>query len=284
MRRVSEYDAFGPWIQQVTSSEDLPRLFRGAGIIPEAQRLVLKLPRLIERRNATPDTHLYDHLIAVGAANLTILSRHDDRYHTVDVPLDRIAALVDTTNLLDGHLGVFTVDGAVALVPYNAADPKPMATLIELVRGLYLPSSVPADSFPVPGAPALDVEDTGLLTAYANTVAAEPGMRLVCDIARRVVQRHVRRTTLHASLWLADHRETQVLHRREWFSYGNDKVLSMGRTVLPHARINQVRTFAHERFRDVNVIAVDAGNASLAFPVPAGPATTTLLGHLNAVR
>lgn len=280
MYRVSEYDAFGPWIQEVHDVDDLPRLYRDAGIELAAQRLVLKLPRAIERRNATPDMHLYDHLIAVGAANLTILSRRGDIYDRADVPLRDITAITDSANLLDGHLTFSTVDGAVVDVAYNAADPKPVAGLVRLLRDVYLPDGVPADSFAVPGEPQLGVDDIGLLTAYASTREMEPQMRLMCDVARRVVKRRPRRATLHASLWLADSRETQVLHRRDWFTYGNDKVISMARTVLPHERISQVRVVAHERYPDVNELIVDSGRSSLAFPIPAGPATTTLQEHL----
>ena len=61
--RVSEYDAFGPWIDEVFAPEDVPRLFRNHALDFDAARLVLKVPRDIVRRDATPDMDLYDYLL-----------------------------------------------------------------------------------------------------------------------------------------------------------------------------------------------------------------------------
>ena len=71
MHVISEYDAFGPWIYEVHNVDELPRLYQNAGIDPTTCSLVLKIPRNIERRDATPDMHLYDHLVSAAAATST---------------------------------------------------------------------------------------------------------------------------------------------------------------------------------------------------------------------
>ncbi len=53
--RVSEYDRFGPWIDEVLDLEDVPALFRDHAIDFDTARLVLKVPREIARRDATAD-------------------------------------------------------------------------------------------------------------------------------------------------------------------------------------------------------------------------------------
>lgn len=58
--RVSEYDRFGPWIDEVLDLEDVPRLFRSHPVDFDAARLVLKVPRDIARRDANAAMNLYD--------------------------------------------------------------------------------------------------------------------------------------------------------------------------------------------------------------------------------
>ncbi|BDZ60782.1 hypothetical protein GCM10025873_05730 [Demequina sediminis] len=74
-RPVSEYDRFGPWIDRVETEADVPRLFRPHGVDLAAARLVLKVPRNVARRDASPDMDLYDHLLVLGRDSLTVLSR-----------------------------------------------------------------------------------------------------------------------------------------------------------------------------------------------------------------
>lgn len=70
-----EYDAFGPWVDPVRSAEEVPPLYRDHPVDLAASRLVLKVPRDIARRDATPDMDLYDHLLVLEADALTVLSR-----------------------------------------------------------------------------------------------------------------------------------------------------------------------------------------------------------------
>ena len=42
--RVSEFDRFGPWIDEVTDAEDVPRLFRDQVADPRAPRTVVVVP------------------------------------------------------------------------------------------------------------------------------------------------------------------------------------------------------------------------------------------------
>lgn len=55
----------------VTSREEIPPLYRGHGFDLARARLVLKLPRNVARRDATPSMDLYDHLVIVDDAALT---------------------------------------------------------------------------------------------------------------------------------------------------------------------------------------------------------------------
>jgi hypothetical protein len=293
VRRTAEFDAFGPWIDEVRTKPELPRLYRDAGIDPAAHRLVLKIPRAIERRNANPDMHLYDFLIAVGTGSVTVLRRRDDWYDRAHLPIEQIIAIEDSVSILDGRLTVHTADGAATVISYNALDPSPIQRLTRLLRKLYLPPrgntrTVPASRLPLD----LGSEDIGLVTAYRQVLDAEPGMRLISAARREVVGsafgrtsrafRLLRPVTLHATVTVADDREIQLLHRRDRLSQGRDKVHSIARTVLPRTGVAGARVRPHETYRHVNVVTICSEDAALDFPVHTGAETDALLALLSA--
>ena len=45
--RVSEYDAFGPWVYMIDEDHPLPSLFAPCVENPEAYRMLFKIPRNI---------------------------------------------------------------------------------------------------------------------------------------------------------------------------------------------------------------------------------------------
>jgi hypothetical protein len=287
--RTREFDRFGPWIDEVRTVEDLPRLFRGAGLDPAAYRLVLKIPRDVERRDATADMHLYDYLLAVDEESFVVLARRDHTYDAVRLPLDRIAAIRDSVHLLDGRLDVFTIDGGVVSVGYNGAGDGRILDLIRLLRRGYLPEGPAGGADPYPYPPRLDLgrQEAGLVTDFERIMTREPRMRLLTVGGRQVVTpispaerlyRRVQPLTLLASITVTDDRELQVIHHRSAFSRGGDD-LSLAHTVLPHARISGIHATRHQRYLGVHVVTVQAGAARFDFPSLAGPATDALLAR-----
>ncbi|WP_433796823.1 hypothetical protein [Actinoplanes sp. CA-252034] len=283
-----EFDRFGPWIDEVRDFDDVPRLYRRAAVDPAAYRLVLKVPRDIERRNAHPGMHLYDHLIAVDEENLTVLARRDDDYDTHRIPHDRIVAISDSVRLLNGLLTVHTVDGPVVAVRYNGSANGPVRELIALLRRWYLPPGTPGTpggDDPYRVEPVLGRADTGLLTDYHRMIAREPGMRLVNVADRQVVtplspvgrlRDRVWPTILHASIVVADEREIQVIHRRDWFT-GTGDDLSLARTVVARSRITGVQVRPHEAYQGVQILTVQAGAAHLEFFLASGSLVEAIL-------
>ncbi|KUL40069.1 hypothetical protein [Actinoplanes awajinensis] len=281
-----EFETFGPWIHRVRAAADLPRLYRDSGIEPAACRLVLKVPRNIDRRHATPDMHLYDQLVAVEPETLTVLTRHGDGYGTVRLPLDRIVAIEHSTRMLDGRLILHTAESGPVVITYNGASQELVEDLVLVLRETYLPfgpAPVVARSHPEA---YLGVPDGALVTAYRRTVAREPGMRLYSAVYRRpvmpvLVRQRLWPATLHASIVLADDRELQVIHRRDWFSRGGDDH-SLALTVLPRLRIIGYELEPHHRYRGVSTVTLHAAGATLlAFPMPDGPEVAAFLTALG---
>ena len=100
--RSSEWDAFGPWILPVTREEDVPRAFRSYPFGFDERGRILKVPRNIERRDASPGMHLYDQMLITDRDRLTILTRVDDGHAVSRVPSASIVAVEFGTELLQG--------------------------------------------------------------------------------------------------------------------------------------------------------------------------------------
>lgn len=150
---VSEYDRFGPWVDKVDEEGDVPHLYRDYPIDFSSEPLVLKVPRNIARRNATPDMDLYNHLIVLGQQDLTVLSRRvskssraadaaasdetgragrsaarerassdsSDGYNVVTIARADVVAIRTSLNLLDGRLMVSTAEGTPIVVSYSGS-------------------------------------------------------------------------------------------------------------------------------------------------------------------
>ncbi|MBO3742945.1 hypothetical protein [Actinoplanes flavus] len=276
MRSTAEFDAFGPWIDEVTDVDGLPRLYRDSGLDPRAHRLVLKVPRDIERRNADPHMHLYDYVIAVGDEVLTVLIRREDSYGTAVIPLDRIAAVRDSVRLLDGRLTIHTLDGPALTIPYNGSAGGAVRDLIRVLREAYLPAGRSGAADPYRADPHVGPEDIGLLTAYRRLIDREPGMRLLNVSYRQHLRHRMRLVVMPASIVVGDDHEWQILHRRDWFTQSRDD-LSLARTILPRARIDHLWARPHERYQHVHVIAVRSGATTLEIPVVPGPFSEALV-------
>jgi hypothetical protein len=77
-------------------------------------------------------------------------------------------------------------------------------------------------------------------------------------------------TILHASIVATDDREIQVIHRHDWFT-GAGVAPSLARTVLPRARITDIRARPHELYENVHTLTIEAGEARLELHVTDGP-------------
>ncbi|KGM03699.1 hypothetical protein [Cellulomonas cellasea] len=150
MTSTAEYDAFGPWIDEVRSPQDVPRLFRAHPLDLDAVHLVLKVPRNISRRDATADMDLYDHLIVLADDELSVLTRLDaltdageppasvyDQalgYRTWSSRPGDVVALRDVTSMLDARLDLLTQDGRALTVRYNGSAAEGVQRLVDAIR------------------------------------------------------------------------------------------------------------------------------------------------------
>ena len=295
---TAEFDAFGPWIDEVRTASAVPRLYRDYPLDLAAARLVLKVPRNIARRDALPTMDLYDHLLVVGPHDLTVLSRQDGGYGEFTMGYDRIVAIQDSVNLLAGRLTVHTRSERAWSIPYNGSSSEVVGTLVRLLRDLALetipapasapgPGSWPPAAAQPPGLGGLEDRDMALVASCRDLRGDEPAMQLLAAHARRALVPRggaltralhvVRPMTLQGALVFASTHEVQVLHRRDWLVRGNRPVHSLARTVLLLGRLDAVTVRQDARYAGVSVVTMRAGTTSIDLPVPSGSAAERAL-------
>lgn len=305
--RSAEYDAFGPWVDPVTTPDDVPRLYRDHPLDLAAARLVLKVPRDIARRDATPEMDLYDHLLVLGEDRLTVLSRRTGAapepgrgYDVREIPFDRVAGVRTAVDLLDGRLTVHALAGPPVAVRFNGSSGEVVDRFVALLRLLAWP--VPASG---PAAPALDLgpgrgrltrralgeQEIGLVTVYRDAVDAEPGLRTLAAHPRRTVLPRggplgrvthlVRPMTVQAAIVATDGRELQVFGRARFLTRGRAPVHSESRLVVPLDRVTGVAAQRHPAYPDVTVVTLRAGETAIDLPVPAGSDAERVLADVR---
>lgn len=131
MERNSEYDAFGPWIFEIEEEHEIPRLFRDC--YNEADHIMLfKMPRSIERRNASPYMDLYDYLIGAYETHIHIYKRVGKRTAEYIINYNDIFAVKDIHALLKGELILFTHQGPI-VIGYNTVSEEIIMKFIKVI-------------------------------------------------------------------------------------------------------------------------------------------------------
>jgi hypothetical protein len=293
---TAEYDAFGPWIDEVRTVDDVPRLYRDHPLDPATARLVLKFPRDISRRDATPAMHLYDHLAIVDDDRLTILSRDADGYSAVRVAHRDVAAIVDRVNLLDARLDIHTTGGDVVALAYNGSSSDTVRGLVDLLRSLAPSRGVdPMADVATIATPALDDlgrKDAMFVTSHRELLAREPGLRLLAAHGRVRIARSggvvsrladaVLPVALHGAVVAAAAGELQVLSRWDWLVRGGTPVLSRGRTIVRLDAVTGVSSAEHPRHPAVTVVTLRLGSGRIELLVPSGSDAARVLRRVAA--
>jgi hypothetical protein len=298
---MSEYDRFGPWIDEVTTLDEVPPLYRDHPLDLERARLVMKVPRNIARRNATPDMDLYDHLLVLDEVGLTVLSRRIAKasrrapvargYDVTTVAYSQVVAVLDTTDLLNGRLSVYTPEGVALSVGYNGSATASITRLVSAMReasAVYPPSpagrAILESAARTAGPDALDPGKADVvfkndfdelasrhteLTAWTchGREATLPRRGGWAGAGRRVVHR-VKPVTLHGGIVAGDPAALEIIGRREWLAHTRAPVYSRSRLLLPLGALEWLDVAPHDRYVGVSVVGFGAGVARVEIAVP----------------
>ena len=134
--RISEYDAFGPWVYDVDGEHPLPPLFVPFVDMSKSWRMLLKIPRDIERRRATPDMDLYDFVVGADDAGIQIWSRREKAVESTRIAYRDITGIRLYQRLLHGVCTLYSAGGPVILI-YNTVSADVMRRFGDLVRAEY---------------------------------------------------------------------------------------------------------------------------------------------------
>ena len=134
--RISEYDAFGPWVYDVDGEHPLPPLFVPFVDMSKSWRMLLKIPRDIERRRATPDMDLYDFVVGADDAGVQIWSRREKAVESTRIAYQDITGIRLYQRLLHGVCTLYSAGGPVILT-YNTVSADVMRRFGDLVRAEY---------------------------------------------------------------------------------------------------------------------------------------------------
>ena len=134
--RISEYDAFGPWVYDVDGEHPLPLLFVPFVDMSKSWRMLLKIPRDIERRRATPDMDLYDFVVGADDAGVQIWSRREKAVESTRIAYRDITGIRLYQRLLHGVCTLYSAGGPVILT-YNTVSADVMRRFGDLVRAEY---------------------------------------------------------------------------------------------------------------------------------------------------
>ena len=294
--RTREFDAFGPWVDPVSDLAGMPALYRDYPVDFAASRLVLKVPRNISRRDALPTMHLYDHLIVVAPAALTVLTRTDDGYTQSSIGYEDIAVITDSVDLIDGRFSIHTRTGATLSLAYNGSSQQVIGRLADLLRELTLAatSDRPDAALPPVTAPpaALDLldlgkQDVGLVTSYFDLLRHETAARLLAAHGRSPLRPRggllaralhaVYPMTLHGAVLCRTDRELQIVGRRSWLVRGKAPELSRSLTSIPLAAIDTITARPHPKYPAVTVVGLNLGPFTVDLLLPAGSAAERAL-------
>jgi hypothetical protein len=310
MRRTAEFDAFGPWIDEVRAPEDVPRLYRSSGVDPTSAELVLKVPRRISRRDATPDMDLYDHLVVLSGDDLTLLTRRGSEFTRRTVRVDHVASITASVDLLDGRFSVADTRMSDPDEPlsfrYNSVSHELVEQLVRSLRdrargGSPLHGAHAAPPEPVWGRPMtlglrdLGEHDVALVTEQRDITDHDRAVVPIAMHPRTVVERRngtfrglldqVWPVTLQAAIVSTGPDELHVIHRRRWFTTGRKPVTSVAHTVVLTSRTSGVNLRRSERYHKVRLARITSGRAVTSFPVPADSDTAAAIqGVVEASR
>jgi len=310
---VREYDRFGPWIDEVTATEEVPKLYASYPLDLDSTRIVLKVPRNVARRDAWAGMDLYDHLVILDADRLTVLSRRlgaagsdldvggGPGYDVMTARLADVVAIRDDLNLLDGRLTVSTSSGDSLSFGYNGSAHDKATRFVDALRAgagrgamssvgsaLMIAGSVGADATAVPSPGAAD---TYLVSSFLKLRAGNPGLTVWAshgrgrlspslDGVRGVAARAshaISPMTLHGAVVMADGAAMELLGRHAFLVRGRGAIYSTSRLVIPLRALDGLDVTMHPVYEDVAVATIRAGDWSTELAVPRDSEAASLL-------
>lgn len=131
---LREYDAFGPWIYEISDERDMPKRFRTACARQIGARFLLKAPRNVERRDVRPGMDLYDAVIAVSDRGVSVTRLNGESVVTQDIVWSDLAAVESYKDLLYSRWTLMLRNGDAFALEYSTVSSSLMRKVTNFVR------------------------------------------------------------------------------------------------------------------------------------------------------
>jgi hypothetical protein len=228
---LREYDGFGPWLAQVRSADEMPRLFREHYPRHAGARFLLKFPIFADRRMVRPGQDLYRTILAVHEDHASLLSFDGAEVSEARIDADALAAVRNYTCLLHGELFFHVDAGRVLTLPYNVVSQRLVDAVVDHLRTRMV--GVDAGRLPTAAAAVADFYFRNLVDEHARRNTAS--VVVFCeDPGRRFQDRTGLWSVAPGLLVLDSGRELTFISRGRGVREGGALAYATERTHVPH--------------------------------------------------
>lgn len=262
--RVSEYDAFGPWIYKVTEKNPMPSLFLPYYKEKQNHLMLIKIPRDIERRKAKPDMDLYDYVIGMYENYGYILKRKDKEIEEIRFYYDEVESIENHRSLLLGKLTI-NLKSNTLIIPYNAVSIEIIFELVKIIRDRYISNTYQSIS-KISGIKNVEIEDL-----YENLIKER---ELKGDIFPIMVSQStinlnnnnvrlgqkilglIREKLLLSTMHLLNDRELLIINRGELINFGRKAIHSYNFIYVPIEKIDSIKFEKCKEYNNIQTVFI----------------------------
>jgi hypothetical protein len=263
--RVSEYDAFGPLIYNITEKNPIPSLFQPYYKEHENCLMLIKIPRDIERRKAKPDMDLYDYVIGMYEDYGCILNRNEDKVEEIRFYYNEVESIENHRSLLLGKLSIHLKDNTL-IIPYNAVSIEIIFELIKIIRDKYV-----SNTYEIKSEFSID-ENVEIEDLYKNLIKDRESHGDVFPIKifqsainlndnnvklGQKILGFIREKLLLSTIHLLNHRELLIINRGKLINFGKKPVNSYNFIYIPIEKIDKIKIEECKEYNNIQMVIIE---------------------------
>ena len=270
----SEYNAFGPWIFEVTDINPMPPLFVPYYKEGQSCLMMIKVPRNINRRDAKPGMDLYDYVIGMYEKYVYILKRKDKEVEETKFYYDEVDSIENYKDMLLGRLTIH-LNNYTTIVPYNAVSGDIIFQLVKIIRDRYVQKEYEKISLnnKIQTSEVTEILYKNLINEInsrgdsLDIMAFQPAVKLKKKYEKLVEKllRLIRPKLLLSTIHLINRRELLVIDRGSPINYLRDALYSYSFTYIPIERINNIKLERFEEYNDLQIVYVSTSEKTYKF-------------------
>lgn len=272
-----EYDEFGPWIHEINSKEDIPKLFIPYCSEVDDALLLLKIPRNIERRKANPSMDLYDYVLGVYEEYLLILKRNSKNIEVIEINFKDVIAITNSRDILLGIV-TFYLSKKIITFNYSVVSSDIIENLLKLIRERYVEKNDfifkgLLDYNLIKGVDDLYInllrqfakpEDPFKVLAIQRSIKAIP---IYTNITKKIIDLvNIYKENLHQNtMYLTNEKELLIVTRGKTFSRPNVSVHRYYFTYIPINRIVNIRYDCISEYGNISPFFIEIKDHSFKY-------------------